>query len=185
MRMRERIIASVVGIEGGYTDDALDSGGKTKWGITKKTARAMGYNGKMRNLPRDIAIDIYVRRYWDVIRGDALLKTGGYTLAYEVFEQSVNMGVVRAGRNLQRVLNVLNSNEKYYADLRVDGQIGTKTIDALKQYREKRGMRGIGVLVTYLNAIQGAFYIELAEHREKDERFVYGWGANRVFAAAV
>jgi len=36
------------------------------------------------------------------------------------------------------------------------------------------------VLCRALNCLQGAYYIELAERREKDERFVYGWLKNRV-----
>ncbi len=35
-----------------------------------------------------------------------------------------------------------------------------------------------------LNALQGAFYVELAERRAKDEAFVYGWLLNRVEIAA-
>jgi len=35
-------------------------------------------------------------------------------------------------------------------------------------------------MVLALNCLQGAFYVELAEKREKDERFVYGWLLNRV-----
>ena len=31
-----------------------------------------------------------------------------------------------------------------------------------------------------LNCLQGAFYIELTERRQKDERFAYGWLLNRV-----
>ena len=36
------------------------------------------------------------------------------------------------------------------------------------------------VLVRALNSLQGAFYVELAEKRQKDEAFVYGWLLNRV-----
>jgi lysozyme family protein len=176
----KEIIMSVVGIEGGYTDDRLDSGGKTKYGITKKVARRFGYTGKIKKLPLDIALDIYKRGYWNKISGDALLKIGGEALVSEMFEQAVNMGVGRAGRNLQRVLNIMNNGGRYYQDLVADGDIGAKTIEALTAYAKKRGTAGIKVLTAYLNAMQGSFYIELAENREKDERFVYGWGLNRV-----
>ena len=43
-----------------------------------------------------------------------------------------------------------------------------------------RSQKGMDVLVVMLNALQGAFYVTLAERREKDERFVFGWFANRV-----
>jgi len=35
-------------------------------------------------------------------------------------------------------------------------------------------------LYKMLNALQGAYYIELAERREKDEDFIYGWFKHRV-----
>lgn len=180
MNNRDEIIMSVVGIEGGYTDDSLDSGGKTKFGITKKVARKFGWNGKMKKLPLDIAIDIYRRRYWNRIRGDELLKTGGYELAHEMFEQAVNMGVSQAGKHLHRVLNALNDRGRLYKDVSVDGDVGANTMRAFYAYSNKRGREGMRVLSSYLNALQGEFYISLAQTREKDERFVYGWGLNRV-----
>ena len=180
MNNRDEIIMSVVGIEGGYTNDKLDSGGKTKFGITKATARAYGYKGKMKKLPLDIAIDMYKRGYWDKIRGNELLRTGGYELAHEMFEQAVNMGVGQAGKHLQRVLNALNDRGRLYKDVYVDGDVGANTMRAFYSYSNKRGREGMRVLTSYLNALQGEFYISLAQTREKDERFVYGWGLNRV-----
>ena len=37
------ILASVIYLEGGYTDDPDDPGGKTKYGITERVAREYGY----------------------------------------------------------------------------------------------------------------------------------------------
>ena len=33
-----------------------------------------------------------------------------------------------------------------------------------------------------LNCLQGAYYVDLAERREKDQRFMYGWLTHRVAA---
>ena len=52
----------VVLIEGGYSDNPLDSGGKTKYGITEAVARAYGYTGEMRDLPLSVARAIYHER---------------------------------------------------------------------------------------------------------------------------
>jgi len=84
---------------------------------------------------------------------------------------------VRAGKFLQRALNVLNNTGSLYRDLKVDGAIGSATVSALRGYLDGRDE---GTLVKALNCLQGAFYITLAERREKDERFVYGWFKNRV-----
>lgn len=174
--MKEKIINEIIRVEGGYVNDPRDSGGETNFGITVAVARANGYNGAMRDMPRGAAFDIYVAKYWDAVRGDQLVElTAG--VAEEVVDASVNMGPDRAGRFLQRALNVLNNRSNLYADLKVDGVIGNATLTALAAYLEERSEIP---LARALNCLQGAFYIELAERREKDERFIYGWLKNRV-----
>ena len=50
----ESIIDGIIEREGNgaYTNDPGDSGGPTRWGITEKVAKANGYTGDMRDLPR-------------------------------------------------------------------------------------------------------------------------------------
>jgi len=85
-----------------------------------------------------------------------------------------------AGKYLQRSLNALNQRGTFYSDVPVDGDVGPVTIAALRTFLRLRGVPGTTVLLRALNALQGAFYIELAERREKDEDFVYGWLSNRI-----
>ena len=174
--MKERIINEIIRVEGGYVNDPSDSGGETNFGITVAVARQFGYVGAMRNMPRSTAFDIYSAKYWDAVKGDDLAKLSEL-VAEEVVDTSVNMGPGRAGKFLQRSLNVLNNRGSLYLDLTVDGAIGNATISALRAYLNGRGEE---TLVTALNCLQGAYYITLAERREKDERFVYGWVKNRV-----
>lgn len=174
--MKERIINAIIDVEGGYVNDPNDSGGETNFGITVAVARANGYNGAMRNLPRSVAFDIYLAKYWDAVKGDDLVKLSEH-VAEEVVDTSVNMGPKRAGKFLQRALNSLNNQAKLYPDLAVDGAIGPATVSALRGYLAERNEL---VLSRALNCLQGAYYIDLAERREKDERFVYGWFKNRV-----
>lgn len=173
---RDSIINEIIRVEGGYVNDPADSGGETNFGITEAVARAHGYNGPMVNMPRDVAFDIYVAKYWDAVKGDQLVGLST-VVAEEVVDTSVNMGPGRAGKFLQRALNVLNNRSDLYADLKVDGTIGNATLTALAAYLEERSEIP---LARALNCLQGSFYIELAERREKDERFVYGWLRNRV-----
>ena len=56
---KKDIINHVIEIEGGYVDDPSDSGGETNYGITKAVARRYGYAGHMRDLPREVAYQIY------------------------------------------------------------------------------------------------------------------------------
>lgn len=166
-------------IEGGYVDDPADSGGKTRYGITERVARANGYKGAMRDLSLDIAEAIYRSQYWDPLRLDSVARVST-PVADELFDSAVNLGVRRAATWLQRSLNVLNGRQGLYADMIVDGFVGPVTIAALRDYIEHRGDEGATVLLRALNGLQAAFYIELAERRERDERFVYGWILKRV-----
>lgn len=167
----------VIGIEGGYTNDPLDSGGETKYGITIATAASYGYIDSMKDLPLYVAKEIYKFKYWDSLSLDLFPSR---ELTTELFEIGVNLGVTRAGEFLQRSLNVLNDRQNHYKDIKVDGDVGPVTINALDHYVYKRGFEGIVVLVKMINCLQGNFYVELAERREKDERFIYGWYKNRV-----
>lgn len=177
--LKKKIINEIIKIEGGYVHDPLDSGGETKFGITKRVARAYGFKGRMRNLTRDYAFMIYSKQYWGKLSLNSI-EDMSKKIAAELADTGVNMGTGTAGRFLQRSLNVLNDRQSYYSDLVVDGQVGNKTIEALGSYLFKRGKKGERVLLSMLNALQGAFYVTLAERREKDERFVFGWFLNRV-----
>jgi typhoid toxin secretion A len=172
MTLKEKMINDIITIEGGYVNDPLDSGGATNYGITEKVARNHGYTDDMESLPQTLAFSIYETLYWDAVCADDLVLISE-ALAYEVVDTAVNMGVHRASTFLQRWLNVLNRSQELYIDLTVDGKMGNKTIAALKAYVQSG--RKVDVLTTGLNCSQGAFYLSLAESREKDEKFIYGW----------
>ena len=174
--LKQRIIDGIVDAEGGYVNRSDDSGGETNFGITAAVARANGYHGDMRDMPRKVAEAICVRRYWAAVRADDIAALS-VEIAAEVVDTAVNMGVMRAGEFLQRSLNVLNRRGELYPDIKVDGDIGSRTIAALFSYV---ALRSPVTLAKALNCLQGAYYIELAERRQKDESFVYGWLKNRV-----
>ncbi|SMF94590.1 Predicted Peptidoglycan domain-containing protein [Methylomagnum ishizawai] len=174
-----RAFREVVGIEGRYSNHPADSGGETLYGITLATARAAGYSGPMKLMPLSEARRIYKREFWDKLNLDAIADTSP-EVALEVFEQGVNMGIARAGRNLQSALNVLNRAGIDYPDVSVDGKVGPVTARALFGLSQRRKTDGLKALCRALNVQQGAFYLELAGRREKDESFVLGWLLNRV-----
>ena len=130
----------------------------------------------MINMSRSVAFDIYAAKYWDSVRADNIMIMSE-PVAHEVVDTAVNMGVKRAGKFLQRSLNALNNRGRIYDDIAVDGIIGWDTINALSEYLVQRDD---DTLVKMLNCLQGAFYVEIAERREKDEKFIYGWFRNRV-----
>lgn len=170
--IKSKIINEIIRVEGGYVNDPRDSGGETNFGITVAVAQENGYMGPMRDMPREVAFDIYSARYWDAVRGDDLVELSE-AVAEEVVDTSVNMGPGRAGQFLQRALNVLGD-----CGLKVDGAIGPATLRSLKKYMVRRDDEE--TLAKTLNCLQGSFYIDLAERREKDRAFIYGWLKNRV-----
>lgn len=174
-----QVLPHVIKIEGGYSNNPNDSGGPTNWGITEAVARAFGYLGSIKEMPKETATAIYKARYWDSLRLDEVANLSE-RIAFELFDTGVNLGVSRAGIFLQRSLNVLNQRGTFYPDVKVDGVVGRMTLAALSEYLKRRPEQGELVLLRALNSLQGAFYIELADSRSKDEDFVYGWLLRRV-----
>lgn len=187
-KTRNQIIEDTVHVkEKGYVNNPDDSGGETMYGITRGTAdknkslwAKHGWDGvKMQELPLDLAYDIYVVKYWNEMSLDLVWEHSDL-IAEELFDSGVNMGTYYPQEWLQRCLNVLNNKQAYYKDIGVDGDIGYGTATALEAYIAKRGKHGVEVLYSMLNNFQGVYYVELAERREKDEAFVYGWHSQRI-----
>ena len=137
----DALIDGLIEREGGYVDHPSDKGGPTCFGITEAVARAHGYAGPMRKLPRDEAAAIYRRLYWLRPRFDQVARRSARTAA-ELFDTGANMGPAVATTFLQRALTALNRNGKDYSDLTPDGRIGPMTLHALDAFLEARGKRG-------------------------------------------
>ncbi len=110
-----RALEVVLKLEGGYSDDPRDSGGKTQYGITEKVARSFGYSGDMRELTKQTAAEIYKQGYWLNCKCGEL----PYPLSLYVFDCAVNQGSDAAKKLLQAALNV-----------KQDGLIGALTLAA-------------------------------------------------------
>lgn len=173
------LIDELIDREGGYVDHPADRGGPTAFGITESVARANGYRGNMRHLPRAEAAGIYRRLYWRKPHFDAVAETAP-GIAAELFDTGVNMGSKVAGAFLQRALNALNRGARDYGDIAVDGQIGPATLAALDGFLGHRGQAGEAVLLKAIEALQGERYLRLAEARPANEAFLYGWLTNRI-----
>lgn len=79
---------ALIGNEGGYSNNPADPGGETMWGVTQRVARAYGYAGAMRDLPRDTAKAIAKKLYWDPLQLDEL----DARVAFQVFDANYNGG---------------------------------------------------------------------------------------------
>ena len=78
-------IGRVLGREGGFVDDPVDRGGKTKFGISQRAYPKLD----IANLTEQQAAAIYKRDYWDAINADSLPE-GVREMA---FDAAVNQGV--------------------------------------------------------------------------------------------
>ncbi len=164
--------------EGSYANHPHDNGGETQWGITIAVARAVGYSGPMKAMPRETARAIYRQRFWLKPRLDQI--DAIYPrLAEKLFDISVNCGPSIGIRFLQRALNLLLGSSTA-SKLIVDSCIGPETLSALKHFKAARGTNGLNVLFTMVNAQLSVHYIELAERYPKNQTFIYGWQLNRV-----
>ena len=175
----DALIDGVIDREGRYVNHPADRGGPTCWGITQAVARAEGYAGSMRDLPRAEAASIYRRLYW-LRPGFNRVALRAPKIAAELFDTGVNMGTAIATGFLQRALNALNRAARDYPDVAVDREIGPRTLAALDGLLKARGKGGETVLLRAMEALQGERYIALAERRPSQEAFLYGWLANRI-----
>ena len=107
----DALIDGLIVREGNYVNHPADKGGPTCFGITEAVARAHGYAGAMRSLPRIEAAAIYRRLYWLRPRFDQVAKRSP-RIAAELFDTGVNMGPAVATTFLQRALTALNRNAK-------------------------------------------------------------------------
>jgi hypothetical protein len=161
----DQLIEALIEREGGYVSHPADKGGPTCFGITEAVARAHGYAGPMRQLPREEAAVIYRRLYWLRPHFDEIAKRSG-RVAAEMFDTGANMGPAVAATFLQRALTALNRNGSDYPDLVPDGRAGPVTLAALDGFLAVRGKAsGETVLLRALEALQGERYLRLAERR--------------------
>lgn len=113
----DRAFDDLIGNEGGYSNHPDDTGGETNWGITSATARNAGYAGPMRDMPKEVAKEMYRERYWRP-EFDQL----AYSVAFQVFDGAVNSGPTVAIKWLQRAVGAKD-----------DGLLGPMTMAAVNR----------------------------------------------------
>jgi lysozyme family protein len=170
--------------EGGYVNDKDDVGGETYKGISRRYHPSWpgwrivdAYKGKSDFLNKiysdekleELVIGFYKEHFWDV---NLLDEVSSQSVANEMFDTGVNMGVGRAAKFLQKALNVLNKNGRLYPDLVEDGVIGSGTLRALNACLS---YRGDVYIYKVLNILQGMHYVNFMSKSSVQEKFAYGW----------
>ena len=106
----EKAVDLILKHEGGYVNHPEDPGGETNFGIAKRSYPDLD----IAKLSKHDAKQIYKEDYWDRVKGDELPPA----IALMVFDTAVNMGISRASKFLQEVVNAKP----------IDGIIGSKTV---------------------------------------------------------
>lgn len=169
----QQIIDRTINLEGHYSNNPYDPGGKTCWGITEATARANGYTGVMSQMPIGVAKDIYANRFWSQ-NGLEKVSEFSWLVAEEIFDTSVNTGQSRGWKLVQQILNAMNTGE--WEIVAEDGRY-SNTIPELKKAVELKGETKI---YNYINGAQYTFYLHLTEQDAKFRKFFNGWINARV-----
>ena len=181
----EESFYKTMGHEGGYVNDPDDAGGETYKGISRKYNPT--WNGwiliddckkfdfsmeqciemKWDNM-ENLVLDFYKKKYWNPWWGD---KIDDQTIANEMFDTSVNIGISRAVKFLQKSLNCLNRNGKLYSDIIEDGDFGQNTFQAYKSLPTKDHE----ILFKMMNVLQGMHYINYMTKSPAQEKYARGW----------
>jgi lysozyme family protein len=177
---RRYLLEYIFLVEGGYFNHPNDPGGETMYGIIKTEARANGYNGAMRDLPREVACEIYLRKYW---KNNGLMKIESFIVGLCIFDFFVNSGS-RGATIAQETVNAVYTNRTgsvqfgKSADaaglkpIAVDGQMGDKTFGAINKIPPY-------VFISIYNVLQEDKYEDLMRNNGKLRSFDKGW-ENRI-----
>lgn len=184
----EKAIKIVLGFEGGFSDHPLDTGGKTKYGITEGTLKSAQKEGIVSNsttiysLTVEEAKKIYKKKYWDKVKGDSL----PWPLCLILFDCAVNHGPGRAVKLLQKSMNSFLKKK-----IAVDGGFGPITFSALKLMLERNDMWNnfseklekdilLKALCTEVLLNRVEFYDAIVQKRPSQKVFLKGWIHHRV-----
>lgn len=136
--------------EGFDSDDKLDRGGRTRYGISQAAYPSIN----MDELTLAQAKNIYHKDYWTPIKADRLPPP----VAFFLFDMAVNQGVAAAAKTLQEASGALQ-----------DGKIGPATIAAV-EIAYNRDPKGFLLSMAVKRARR---YLSL--NNESEERFEAGW----------
>jgi len=169
--------------EGYYVNSSFDRGGETFMGISRKfnpnneiwaiidgMKSKVGFPGSLKtndNL-RHLVKKTYKALYWDKNRLDDFKSQ---EVANECLDIGVLNGTHTAGVYLQRIINIMNRNQKDFPNLLVDGRVGNITLGRINSFNPNDSL----IIAKYLNVLQGNLFINLAEADLSQQNNIRGW----------
>lgn len=172
----ERALEHTFAFEGGYVEDPDDPGGATKYGVSLRFLRSLGeierfdHDGDgdldaadVRELTREDAALVYADHFWNerFERIEPLV-------AIKLFDFGVNVGPRQRTKFAQRAVN-----ETEPGRLIVDGILGPRTLEALREYASHYTQGPL--LCADLEDHAARFYYGLAERRRASRKYLFGW----------
>lgn len=178
-------LARVLKSEGGHGNDPVDPGRETYCGVSRRYHPAWSgwviidewkaKPGFPENLKSDhaleLAVETFYRAIWKRLHCEEIVSQA---IANELFDAAVNPGEKLAVCFLQYALNDLNKNGKLWPDIPVDGQVGPKTLAALKAAEADSEMVAAFLSVDCFNYFRG----RMRKDKEK-EKYARGWWKRR------
>lgn len=149
----------VLNLEGGFSNNPADKGGRTMGGITQKTYDAWRVrNGLLyadvAGITRDEEAIIYREMYWETTGCEFLPELIGIA----IFDIAVNSGPSNAIRIMQRLAGVTN-----------DGILGPKTKAAFA------AVGGTSSLLMDVTDARMSFYCKIVQRDTSQVIFIDGW----------
>lgn len=153
-----------------FTDDPIDPGGATKWGLSLRFLRAdypdldLDDDGDLdaddvRLIDLDQARAIYRRAFWDRYRLDSI---DSQVIANKLFDITVNTGPRQAALIVQRAI------KSCHRPITVDGAIGPMTRGAIN-------LTAAGRLIVGMRSEQAGFYRTLIAQKPAMAKYRNGW----------
>lgn len=150
-----------------YTNDPDDSGGPTKYGITKKTyERFYGIevdDAEIEAMTPAIAKQIYAAHYWAPMRGGEIKSVA---LAIAFFDCAVLYGVGTTRNLIRRALSLCG------APIKLEGKIDDETLGFINLM--EGGTQRILLMNTFHNLILSRIKQVIVEN-PKNEKYRRGW----------
>lgn len=194
----DKALKKTLDLEGAYSNDRNDTGGETVYGISRNNfpswegwkvvdqlkrlygANTSEFKAALRN-NADLSEHVrnwYKREFWNPFELDNLIN---FPLAFEIFDQSVNLGRKQTTLLIQRACNALNYKNMFGADLSIDGIVGPNTRRRLQEIGNDS--RYTECLRRALDGLQVNHYISLGlntNSRSDYRKYMRGWLLNRI-----
>lgn len=146
-----RFFPRLMKYEGGYVNDPADSGGETKYGISKRAYPQLD----IKNLTEADAMEIFYRDYYLPLN---IPDIDDEKTAWQLFDFGVNAGVKRSARMIQKIVGSYP-----------DGVIGRKTLGKINTFQDDYSLHN-HFLMERLR-----YYLDLGERNQVYRKFLKGW----------